>query len=139
MLELALALVGLVTAGIIALIGHAITAQAAVLIGLVAIALGLAVGLTTGFWYHVMLHRILSARMRLPRPVVAVSVAPAPAPDVGGVAPDHAVVSAGGHRLRALRGRRGRGDRRLAARAAVRPAGIAPRLRAAFSRLPRAA
>lgn len=66
MLELALALVGLVTAGIIALIGHAITSQAAVLIGLVAIALGLAVGLTTGLWYHVMLHRILSARMRLP-------------------------------------------------------------------------
>ena len=59
MLELALALVGLVTAGIIALIGHAITAQAAVAIGLVAIALGLAVGLTTGFWYHVMLYRIL--------------------------------------------------------------------------------
>ena len=66
MLELALALVGLVTAGIIALIGHAITSQAAVAVGLVAIALGLAVGLTTGFWYHVLLHRILSARMRLP-------------------------------------------------------------------------
>ena len=66
MLELALALVGLVTAGTIALIGHAITSQAAVAIGLVAITLGLAVGLTTGFWYHVMLYRILSARMRLP-------------------------------------------------------------------------
>ena len=57
MLELALALVGLVTAGIISLIGHAITSQAAVVVGLVAIALGLAVGLTTGFWYHVMLYR----------------------------------------------------------------------------------
>jgi hypothetical protein len=66
MLELALVVVGLVTAGIIALIGHAITSQAAVAAGLVAIALGLAVGLTTGFWYHVLLHRILSPRMRLP-------------------------------------------------------------------------
>lgn len=66
MLELALALVGLVTAGIITLIGHAITSQAAVVVGLGAIALGLAVGLTTGLWYHVMLHQILSARMRLP-------------------------------------------------------------------------
>src|SRR5580765_115056 len=66
MLELALALVGLVTVGIVALIGHSITSQAAVAIGLVAIALGLVVGLTTGFWYHVMLHRTLSTRMRLP-------------------------------------------------------------------------
>jgi hypothetical protein len=66
MLELALALVGLVTAGIIALIGHAITSQTAIAVGLVTIALGLMVGLTTGFWYHVLLYRILSARMRLP-------------------------------------------------------------------------
>ena len=66
MLELTLALAGILMAGAIALIAHAITSQAAVVIGLVAIAIGLAVGLTTGLWYHVMLHRILSSRMRLP-------------------------------------------------------------------------
>lgn len=56
MLELA-ALVGVVTAGVIGLIGGAIGSQAAVAVGLVAISLGLAGGLTTGFWYHVLLLR----------------------------------------------------------------------------------
>jgi len=66
MLEAALVLVGILTVGLIALIGHAVTSQIAVLVGLAAIALGLVVGVSTGLWYHVMLHRILSARMPLP-------------------------------------------------------------------------
>lgn len=66
MLELALVLGGVVTTVFIALIGHAFTSTMAVALGLFALALGLLLGLATGFWYHVVLYRILSARMRLP-------------------------------------------------------------------------
>lgn len=53
--------------GLIGVLASLITAQSIVETGLWALAIGLVTGLPTGFWYHVVLYRLLSRRMTLPR------------------------------------------------------------------------
>jgi hypothetical protein len=67
MMEIALVLVGLVAVGVVGLVGAAPTPGLVAAIGLGALLVGLAVGVPTGFWYHVILYRCVSTKIPLPR------------------------------------------------------------------------
>ena len=67
MLELLLVLASLVVIGLTGLLTVVATPPRMVELGLWALALGLLIGIPTGWWYHVVLYRALSARMALPR------------------------------------------------------------------------
>lgn len=66
MLELLLVLGSLVVIGLIGLLAVVITPPLMVEVGLWGLALGLLIGIPTGWWYHVTLYRVLAARMALP-------------------------------------------------------------------------
>lgn len=66
MLEIALVLATIVAVGILGFLTTIFTPGLMTTIGLVMLALGLLLGVPTGFWYHVLLYRILSPRIALP-------------------------------------------------------------------------
>lgn len=67
MLELLLLLASLVVIGLTGLVTVVATPPRMVELGLWALALGLLIGIPTGWWYHVVLYRVLASRMALPR------------------------------------------------------------------------
>lgn len=67
MLELLLVLASLVVIGLTGLLTVVATPPRMVELGLWSLALGLLIGIPTGWWYHVVLYRALSGRMALPR------------------------------------------------------------------------
>jgi len=66
MLEIALVLTTIVTVGLLGFLTTIITPRLMTTIGIVMLTLGLFVGVPTGFWYHVLLYRVLSPRVALP-------------------------------------------------------------------------
>jgi hypothetical protein len=66
MLEIALVLAAIVAVGLLGVLATVITPRLMTTIGLATLAAGLLVGVPTGFWYHVLLYRVLSLRMALP-------------------------------------------------------------------------
>jgi len=67
MLEVTLVLGAIVAVGLIGIGGAIFSPLVVVVIGLATLSLGLAVGLPTGFWYHAVLYRLVSAKLPLPR------------------------------------------------------------------------
>jgi hypothetical protein len=67
MLEATLVLGALAAVGLVVLLVTLLTAPAMIMLALGALLLGLVVGVPTGFWYHVLLYRIVSARIAVPR------------------------------------------------------------------------
>jgi hypothetical protein len=67
MIEIALVLIAVVAAGLVGAISAAITPGLIAAAGLGALLAGLALGVPTGFWYHVVLYRAVSAKMSVPR------------------------------------------------------------------------
>jgi hypothetical protein len=67
MVEIMLVIGALVVIGLVGLLGALVTVQSVIEIGLWALVIGLLTGLPTGFWYHVVLYRLLSKKMTLPR------------------------------------------------------------------------
>jgi hypothetical protein len=66
MIEIMLVLVALVAAGTVGVIGATVTPGLIAAIGIGTLLLGLAVGVPTGFWYHVILYRCVSAKIAVP-------------------------------------------------------------------------
>lgn len=64
--EIALVLLALLTVGLFGLAATLLTPQLMTTVGLWTLLLGLVTGLPTGFWYHVVLYRLLSSKMTLP-------------------------------------------------------------------------
>jgi len=67
MLEVTLVLAAVLALGLAVLLASVLTAPAMIMVAIGALLLGLAVGVPTGFWYHVLLYRIVSARVPVPR------------------------------------------------------------------------
>jgi hypothetical protein len=67
MLETTLVLLAVVAIGCVGLFATVFTSTLVTVLGLATLLLGLAVGVPTGFWYHVILYRSVSKKMRLPR------------------------------------------------------------------------
>jgi len=65
MLECALVLVALVVMGLSGVAGAILTVRVLTGLGLGALIFGLLLGVPTGFWYHVVLYRLASAKTRL--------------------------------------------------------------------------
>jgi len=66
MIEIALVVAALAAAGMIGVIGLSVTPGLIAAIGVAMLLLGLMVGVPTGFWYHVILYRSVSARIAVP-------------------------------------------------------------------------
>lgn len=66
MLEIALVLATIVAVGLLGFFTTIITPRLMTALGLSMLMLGLLVGVPTGFWYHVLLYRVLSPRIALP-------------------------------------------------------------------------
>ena len=67
MLEATLVLGAVAAVGLVILLATMLTAPVMIVLALGALLLGLVVGVSTGFWYHVVLYRIVSARIAVPR------------------------------------------------------------------------
>lgn len=67
MIEIMLVIGALAILGLVGLLGTLVTVQSVIEMGLWALAVGLVTGLPTGFWYHVVLYRLLSKKITLPR------------------------------------------------------------------------
>jgi hypothetical protein len=67
MLEATLVLTAVAAVGLVVLLATVVTAPVMIVLALGALLLGLVVGVPTGFWYHVLLYRIVSARIAVPR------------------------------------------------------------------------
>ena len=67
MLEITLVLTAVVAVGLIALLATVLTPGFMTVIAVGALLLGLVVGVPTGLWYHVVLYRIVSAKIAVPR------------------------------------------------------------------------
>ncbi len=67
MLEIALVLAAVAAVGFAGVMSAIVTPRLMAGIGVGALFLGLVIGLPTGFWYHVILYRVVSARMPFPR------------------------------------------------------------------------
>ena len=67
MLEATLVLAAVAAVGLVVLLATMLTAPVMIMLALGALLLGLVVGVPTGFWYHVLLYRIVSARIAVPR------------------------------------------------------------------------
>ena len=67
MIEITLVLIALVAVGLIGFIGAVVTPGLIAAIGFGALLVGLAMGVPTGFWYHVILYRCVSPKIPLPR------------------------------------------------------------------------
>src|SRR5262249_24574429 len=66
MLETTLVLGALVVVALSGLAGAAFTGRVLATLGLATMILGLLLGIPTGFWYHVVLYRLASAKIPLP-------------------------------------------------------------------------
>jgi hypothetical protein len=66
MLEVMLVLATLVIVGFLGFLATVLTPRLMTAIGLWTLGAGLVVGVPTGFWYHVLLYRVLSPRIALP-------------------------------------------------------------------------
>ena len=66
MLEIMLVLIALVAAGLSGVAGAIFTPRLLTALGLGTLILGLLLGVPTGFWYHVILYRLASAKVSLP-------------------------------------------------------------------------
>jgi len=66
MLELTLVLIALVAAGLSGVAAAIFTPRLLTALGLGALVVGLLLGIPTGFWYHVILYRLASAKTSLP-------------------------------------------------------------------------
>jgi hypothetical protein len=66
MLEITLVLIALAVAGLSAVAGAIFTPRLFTALGLGTLILGLLLGIPTGFWYHVILYRLASAKTSLP-------------------------------------------------------------------------
>jgi hypothetical protein len=64
--EIALVLATIVAVGFLGFLATILTPRLMTTIGIVTLALGLLVGIPAGFWYHVLLYRVLSLRIALP-------------------------------------------------------------------------
>lgn len=67
MLEITLVLTAVSAVGLVVLLATALTAPVMIMLAVGALLLGLVVGVPTGFWYHVVLYRIVSAKTAVPR------------------------------------------------------------------------
>jgi hypothetical protein len=67
MLEATLVLGAVVTVGLVVLLAAVLTAPEMILLALGALLLGLVVGVPTGFWYHVVLFRLVPAKVAVPK------------------------------------------------------------------------
>ena len=67
MLEAALVLAAVVSVGVVGLLATILTPSVLTLFALGILSLGLVVSVPTGFWYHVVLYRIVSAKIAVPR------------------------------------------------------------------------
>lgn len=67
MLETTLVLAAVVAVGLVVLLATVLTAPAMIVLAIGTLLLGLVVGVPTGFWYHVLLYRIVSAKISVPR------------------------------------------------------------------------
>src|SRR5262245_6998957 len=66
MLETGLVLAAIVAAGLAAVLAPALRARLVTAFGIGTLLAGLLLGLSTGLWYHVVLYRLVSARLALP-------------------------------------------------------------------------
>jgi hypothetical protein len=67
MLEATLVFGAVAAVGLFVLFATVLTAPVMIMLALGALLLGLVLGVPTGFWYHVVLYRIVSARIAVPR------------------------------------------------------------------------
>jgi hypothetical protein len=67
MLEATLVLGAVLSVGLVVLLATMLTAPVMIMLAVGALLLGLVVGVPTGFWYHVVLYRIVSAKIAVPR------------------------------------------------------------------------
>lgn len=67
MLETTLVLGAVAAVGLVVLLATVFTAPVMIMLALGVLVAGLVVGVPTGFWYHVVLYRIVSARIAVPR------------------------------------------------------------------------
>ena len=67
MLETTLVLGAVAAVGLVVLLAAVFTAPVMIMLAVGALLLGLVVGVPTGFWYHVVLYRIVSAKIAVPR------------------------------------------------------------------------
>jgi hypothetical protein len=67
MLELALVVTALMAVAFVGIASAIVTPGLLAAVGFGILLLGLLLGLPTGFWYHVVLYRFVSAKMALPR------------------------------------------------------------------------
>ena len=67
MLEAALVFSAVGSVGLILLLAMLLTAPVLIMLAIGIMILGLVVGVPTGFWYHVVLYRIVSAKIPVPR------------------------------------------------------------------------
>jgi len=66
-LETTLVLGAVAAVGLVVLLATVFTAPVMIMLALGVLVAGLVVGVPTGFWYHVVLYRIVSARIAVPR------------------------------------------------------------------------
>ena len=67
MLESTLVFGAVACVGLVVFLATLLTAPVMIVLALGALLLGLVVGVPTGFWYHMVLYRIVSARIAVPR------------------------------------------------------------------------
>ena len=67
MLEAALVLTAVGSVGLVLLLATLLTAPVLIMLAIGILLLGLVVGVPTGFWYHVVLYRIVSGKTPVPR------------------------------------------------------------------------
>lgn len=67
MLEAMVVLGAVAALGLGGVLGEALSAPAMIALALGTLLLGLVVGVPTGFWYHVLLYRIVSSKTPVPR------------------------------------------------------------------------
>jgi hypothetical protein len=66
-LEITLALLAVVSVGLVGVLVTVVTPPLITVFAVATMCLGLAVGVPTGFWYHVILYRVVSPKIPLPR------------------------------------------------------------------------
>ena len=67
MLEAALVIAAVGSVGLLLLLAMVLTAPILVMLAIGIMMLGLVVGVPTGFWYHVVLYRLVAAKVPVPR------------------------------------------------------------------------
>jgi hypothetical protein len=66
-LEITLVLLAVVSVGLVGVLVTALTPSVVTVVAMATMCLGLVVGVPTGFWYHVVLYRVVSPKIQLPR------------------------------------------------------------------------